>query len=102
MIKDNHYNKFFTILDCFASNANYVGNVTYPIKIAFLAIYADKDYLNTVNDNIRNHDNSYLTFSGKKFDKEREREKEREKKRERERKKIVIPHITNKSESKFN
>ena len=69
MIKDNHYNKFFTILYCFASNANYLGNVRYPIKIAFLAIYADKDYLNTVNDIIRNNDNSYLTFSGKKIDK---------------------------------
>lgn len=65
----------FTIQDCFATNAKYLAYVTYRIKIAFLAIYADKDYLNTFKDNIINYfknigisvsdDNRYFTVSGK-------------------------------------
>lgn len=78
LIEDNNNINLLTIHDCFATNAKHVDDLTYRIKIAFLVIYGDKDYLHKFHkyilDYMRNKrfmiskDNSYVINSeGKKI-----------------------------------
>jgi hypothetical protein len=41
-----------TIHDAFATNANYIDELTYRIKLGFLVLYADKDFILKFHDNI--------------------------------------------------
>lgn len=52
MIEDNHYINLLTIHDCFATNANHIEGLTYRIKLAFLVIYGNKDYLTNFHEYI--------------------------------------------------
>ena len=41
-----------TIHDAFATNANYIDELTFRIKLAFLVLYADKDFILKFHDDI--------------------------------------------------
>jgi DNA-directed RNA polymerase len=43
MIDDDIKMNLLTIHDAFATNANYVDDLTYQIKLAFLVIYSNKE-----------------------------------------------------------
>lgn len=45
LIEDNNHINILTIHDCFATNANYIEDLMYRIKLAFLSIYGNKEYL---------------------------------------------------------
>jgi len=44
-----------TIHDCFASNANYIELLNYHVKLAFLNIYKDNNFVNNYHDFIINY-----------------------------------------------
>lgn len=44
-----------TIHDAFATHANYIDELTYRIKLAFLVVYADKDFILKFHDYIINN-----------------------------------------------
>lgn len=52
MIEDNHYINLLTIHDCFSTNANHIEDLAYRIKLAFLVIYGNRDYLDKFHEYI--------------------------------------------------
>jgi DNA-directed RNA polymerase len=48
-----------TIHDCFATNANYIELLNYHVKLAFLSIYKDNNFVNNYHEETINHLKKY-------------------------------------------
>lgn len=50
LIKQNKYINLFTVHDCFASTADSIQTINIVVRIAFLMLYSDSNYLNKLHD----------------------------------------------------
>jgi DNA-directed RNA polymerase len=48
-----------TIHDCFSTNANYIELLNYHVKLAFLSIYKNKNFIENYHKNIINYLKNY-------------------------------------------